>query len=100
MDCGSTGTAAGIDPKILETWQTDNFPISAYEHPGYEQPQEWDTSQDSSQGDADIVEINGPHGSLSRDQSTVSIIGQPDDYQGSDYRCGYLSCSPLLNPSG
>ncbi|PYI36448.1 Zn(II)2Cys6 transcription factor [Aspergillus indologenus CBS 114.80] len=86
MDCGSTGTAAGIDPKILDNWQTDNFPISAYEPPGYEQqPLEWDTSQDSSQGDADVVEINGPHGSLSRDPSTVSMVGQPDDYQGSDY---------------
>ncbi|PYH43283.1 uncharacterized protein BP01DRAFT_393623 [Aspergillus saccharolyticus JOP 1030-1] len=85
MDCGSTGTAAGIDPKILDNWQTDNFPSSAYEHPGYEQPLEWDTSQDSSQGDADIVEINGLHGSLARDQPSVSMVAQPDDYQGSDY---------------
>lgn len=64
MDCGSTGTAAGIDPKILDNWQTEGaFSVGSWEHLGYDQPPEWDTSQESSQCDADIADLgtfNGP----------------------------------------
>lgn len=74
MDCGGTGTAAGIDPKILDNWQTDAaFP---WEHPPYEQPLEWDTSQDSTQEDGDIVELNTLHGSLSKTHSHAPYLDQ------------------------
>ncbi|PYI06322.1 Zn(II)2Cys6 transcription factor [Aspergillus sclerotiicarbonarius CBS 121057] len=85
MDCGSTGTAAGIDPKILDNWQSDPFPISSWEHhTGYDQSLEWDASQDSSQGDADIVDLNTLNGPLSRDPSVVPVVGQPGDYRGNE----------------
>nr|XP_001398864.2 Zn(II)2Cys6 transcription factor [Aspergillus niger CBS 513.88] len=85
MDCGTTGTAAGIDPKILDNWQSDTFPISSWEqHPAYDQPLEWDASQDSSPGDADIVDLNNLRGPLSRDQSTVPVVGHAGDFRGSE----------------
>ncbi|PYH95047.1 Zn(II)2Cys6 transcription factor [Aspergillus ellipticus CBS 707.79] len=85
MDCGSTGTAAGIDPKILDNWQSDAFPIPSWEHTAYEQqPLEWDASQDSSQGDAEAVDLNTLNGPLSRDQSTVPAVGQPGDYRSGE----------------
>lgn len=88
MDCGTTGTAAGIDPKILDNWQSDTFPISSWEqHPAYDQPLEWDASQDSSPGDADIVDLNTLRGPLSRDQSTVPVVGHAGDFRGSESRC-------------
>lgn len=65
MDCGSTGTAAGIDPKILDNWQTEGaFSVASWEHLGYDQPPEWDTSQESSQCDADIADLGTFHGPL------------------------------------
>ncbi|KAJ5142804.1 uncharacterized protein N7515_001591 [Penicillium bovifimosum] len=65
MDCGSTGTAAGIDPKILDNWQTEGaFSVASWEQPGYDQPPEWDTSQESSQCDADIADLGAFHGPL------------------------------------
>ncbi|KAF9887824.1 hypothetical protein FE257_009630 [Aspergillus nanangensis] len=84
MDCGSTRNAAGIDPKILDNWQTDTpFPLSSpWDHTGYEQPSEWDTSQDSSQGDGDIVDLlQGP---LSKDQSNASFLDAQNDYSSTD----------------
>ncbi|KAB8261895.1 hypothetical protein BDV32DRAFT_120722 [Aspergillus pseudonomiae] len=77
MDCGSTGTAAGIDPKILDNWQTDAaFSIPPWEHPSYEQPLEWDNSQDSTQDDADIVELNSLPGSLAKNHSNAAYLDQ------------------------
>ncbi|KAJ6175668.1 hypothetical protein N7485_002582 [Penicillium canescens] len=65
MDSGSTGTAAGIDPKILDNWQTEGaFSVASWEHLGYDQPPEWDTSQDSSQCDADIADLGTLQGPL------------------------------------
>lgn len=97
MDCGTTGTAAGIDPKILDNWQSDTFPISSWEqHPAYDQPLEWDASQDSSPGDADIVDLNNLRGPLSRDQSTVPVVGHAGDFRGSESRCELFH--PPLNP--
>ncbi|KAI3107325.1 hypothetical protein CBS147333_6394 [Penicillium roqueforti] len=65
MDCRSTGTAAGIDPKILDNWQTEGtFSVASWEHLGYDQSPEWDTSQDSSQCDADIADLGTFHGPL------------------------------------
>lgn len=83
MDCGTTGTAAGIDPKILDNWQSDTFPI----YSAYDQPLEWDASQDSSPGDADVVDLSNLRGPLSRDQSTVPVVGHAGDYRGSESRC-------------
>ncbi|CAG7974462.1 unnamed protein product [Penicillium salamii] len=65
MDCGSTGTAAGIDPKILDNWQTEGaYSVASWEHLGYDQPPEWDTSQESSQCDADIADLGTFQGPL------------------------------------
>ncbi|KAJ5543334.1 hypothetical protein N7461_009337 [Penicillium sp. DV-2018c] len=65
MDCGSTGTAAGIDPKILDNWQTEGaFSVASWEHLRYDQPPEWDTSQESSQCDADIADLGAFHGPM------------------------------------
>lgn len=83
MDCGTTGTAAGIDPKILDNWQSDTFPI----YSAYDQPLEWDASQDSTPGDADVVDLSNLRGPLSRGQSTVPVVGHAGDYRGSESRC-------------
>ncbi|CAG8047618.1 unnamed protein product [Penicillium olsonii] len=65
MDCGSTGTAAGIDPKILDNWQTEGaYSVASWENLGYDQPPEWDTSQESSQCDADIADLGTLQGPL------------------------------------
>lgn len=81
MDCGTAGTAAGIDPKILENWQSDStFSIASWDQSAYDQPSEWDTSQDSSQGDgADLVDLGVLQGSLAKGQSNASLLGQPGD---------------------
>lgn len=64
MDCGSAGTAAGIDPKILDNWQTDGaFSVASWEHITYDQSPEWDTSQDSSQC-ADVADLGAFHDPL------------------------------------
>ena len=78
MDCGSAATAAGIDPKILENWQSDSaFSIASWDPTAYEQPPEWDTSQDSSQADAaDLVDLASFQGSLAKGQSNVSLLHQ------------------------
>ncbi|CAI7655534.1 unnamed protein product [Penicillium manginii] len=64
MDTGSAATAAGIDPKILDNWQTDGaFSVASWEHLGYDQPPEWDTSQESSQC-ADVADLGAFHDPL------------------------------------
>lgn len=64
MDTGSAATAAGIDPKILDNWQTDGaFSVASWEHLGYDQTPEWDTSQESSQC-ADVADLGAFHDPL------------------------------------
>ncbi|GMG11669.1 unnamed protein product [Aspergillus oryzae] len=100
MDCGSTGTAAGIDPKILDNWQTDaTFSISPWEHPPYEQPLEWDNSQDSTQDDADIVELNALHGSLAKNHSNAAYLDQSCGFRSGESRCVSGTVSPRTLPS-
>ncbi|KAJ5818445.1 hypothetical protein N7474_004036 [Penicillium riverlandense] len=74
MDCGTAGTAAGIDPKILDNWQTDGF--ASWER--YDQPPEWDTSQESSQCDADIADLGSFQGPLTR-----SLLDQSSEFHNS-----------------
>lgn len=82
MDCGSTGTAAGIDPKILDNWQTDGaFSVASWEHIAYDQPPEWDTSQDSSQC-ADVADLGGFH-----DPLTGALLDRSGDRQRPENRC-------------
>lgn len=86
MDCGSAGIAAGIDPKILDNWQTDGaFSVASWEHLGYEQPPEWDTSQESSQC-ADVADLGAFH-----DPLAGPLLDLPGDLQN---RCA--SCDPVL----
>ncbi|KAJ5157207.1 uncharacterized protein N7482_008307 [Penicillium canariense] len=76
MDCGSAATAAGIDPKILDNWQTDGaFSVASWEHLGYDQPPEWDTSQDSSQC-ADVADLGAFH-----DPLTGALLDRSGDRQ-------------------
>ncbi|KAE8349911.1 hypothetical protein BDV28DRAFT_140205 [Aspergillus coremiiformis] len=92
MDCGSTGTAAGIDPKILDNWQTDAaFSIPSWEHPPYEQPLEWDTSQGSTQGDIDIVELNTFRASLSKHHPNATYLDQSCGFHGENSKHGTAS---------
>jgi hypothetical protein len=80
MDCGTAGAAAGIDPKILDNWQSDTaFSIASWEHAVYDQQLEWDTSPDSNQDEADIVDLGILHGSLANDQSSASVFGHNSD---------------------
>lgn len=83
MDCGTAGTAAGIDPKILENWQSDStFSIASWDQSAHDQPPEWDTSQGSSQGDAaDLVDLGALQGSLAKGQSNELLLEQPGDYK-------------------
>lgn len=78
MDCGSTGIAAGIDPKILDNWQAEGaYSVASWEHLGYEQSPEWDTSQESSQCDADTADLGtfqGPLNEYRRLQRSASPI--------------------------
>jgi hypothetical protein len=85
MDCGSTGTAAGIDPKILDNWQTEGaYSVASWEHLGYDQPPEWDTSQESSQCDADIADLGTFQGPL-------------NEYRRLENRSG-IPCKPNTKP--
>lgn len=80
MDCGTAGTAAGIDPKILDNWQSDTaFSIASWEHGGYDQQFEWDTSPDSNQDEAEVVDLGVLHGSLADDQPSASVFGHNSD---------------------
>lgn len=86
MDAGSAATAAGIDPKILDNWQTDGaFSVASWEHLGYDQPPEWDTSQESSQC-ADVADLGAFH-----DPLTNSLLDRSRDIQNRYTR----SLSPL-----
>ncbi|KAJ5911601.1 uncharacterized protein N7473_000904 [Penicillium subrubescens] len=81
MDCGSAATAAGIDPKILDNWQTDGaFSVASWEHLGYDQPPEWDTSQESSQC-ADVADLGAFH-----DPLTGALLDRSRDIQHLDNR--------------
>ena len=85
MDCGSAATAAGIDPKILDNWQTDGpFSVASWEHLGYDQPPEWDTSQESSQC-ADVADLGAFH-----DPLTGALLDRPRDIQHLDNRCASI----------
>jgi hypothetical protein len=81
MDCGSTGTAAGIEPlKFWTIGQTGGRPFLSlqWEHLGYDQPPEWDTSQESSQCDADIADLGTFHGPLAGEfRSLENRSGNP-----------------------
>jgi hypothetical protein len=83
MDCGSAGTAAGIDPKILDNWQTDGpLSVVSWEHIGYDQSPEWDTSQESSQC-ADVADLGAFH-----DPLTGSLLDRSGDRQN---RCALFA---------
>jgi len=88
MDCGSAGAAAGIDPKILDNWQTDGaFSVASWEHIGYDQSPEWDTSQESSQC-ADVADLGAFH-----DPLTGSLLDPSSDRLN---RCA--SSGPVSTP--
>jgi len=92
MDAGSAATAAGIDPKILDNWQTDGaFSVTSWEHLGYDQPPEWDTSQESSQC-ADVADLGAFH-----DPLTNPLLDRSRDLQN---RCAFSLIFLCLSPGG
>ncbi|KAL3478782.1 hypothetical protein BJX99DRAFT_100394 [Aspergillus californicus] len=70
MDCESNQSAAGIDPKILDSYQTD----TVFTIPWGNQPLDWDTSQDSNQSDAEFPQLS----------RNTSLLGQTSDYHSDD----------------
>ncbi|KAL4997346.1 hypothetical protein BDV10DRAFT_186339 [Aspergillus recurvatus] len=74
MDCESAQSAAGIDPKILDSYQSDPVFTIPWENTGYEQPLDWDTSQDSNHSDSEFADLSG----------NTSLLGQPGDYHSDD----------------
>ncbi|KAL2848071.1 hypothetical protein BJY01DRAFT_162377 [Aspergillus pseudoustus] len=76
MDSGSAQSAAGIDPKILDSYQSDTVFTIPWENTGYDQQLDWDTSQDSNQGDTDFAELS----------RNPSLLGHPGDYHSDDSR--------------
>lgn len=58
MDCKSAGNAAaGIDPKILDNWQTEGIFSLSWDHSSLEHPREWEVSQHSSSSDTDFADL-------------------------------------------
>ncbi|KAJ5246103.1 hypothetical protein N7468_001086 [Penicillium chermesinum] len=111
MDSGSTGAAAGIDPNILDNWQSDGaFSVNPWEHLGYEQPLEWDNSQDSSQC-ADVADLGGYHDSLATSlldrtgelqhlaDRKHDVISDAYNYDGTGEGTGSGTISPQTLPS-
>ncbi|KAL4780887.1 hypothetical protein BJX76DRAFT_31616 [Aspergillus varians] len=74
MDCESAPSAAGIDPKILDSYQSDTVFTIPWEHSGYEQPLDWDTTPDSNQSDSEFADLSG----------NPSLLGHPSDYHSDD----------------
>ncbi|KAL4871625.1 hypothetical protein BDV12DRAFT_164089 [Aspergillus spectabilis] len=74
MDCASAQSAAGIDPKILDSYQSDTVFTIPWENPSYDQSLDWDSSQDSNQGDTDFAELS----------RNPSLLGQPSDCHSDD----------------
>ncbi|KAL4810772.1 hypothetical protein BDV18DRAFT_127985 [Aspergillus unguis] len=74
MDCESAQSAAGIDPKILDSYQSDTVFTIPWENTGYEQPLDWDTSQDSNHSDSEFADLSG----------NPSLLGNPGDYHSDD----------------
>ncbi|CBF74860.1 predicted protein [Aspergillus nidulans FGSC A4] len=74
MDCESAQSAAGIDPKILDSYQSDTVFTIPWENSGYERPLDWDTSQDSNHSDSEFADLSGSTG----------LLGQPGDYHSDD----------------
>ncbi|KAL4961311.1 uncharacterized protein BDV14DRAFT_126601 [Aspergillus stella-maris] len=70
MDCESAQSAAGIDPKILDSYQTETAFTIPWDNTGYEQPLEWDASQDSNHSDSEFADLSG----------NPSLLGNPGDY--------------------
>lgn len=74
MDCKSAQSAAGIDPKILDSYQSDTVFTIPWENSGYEQPLDWDASQDSNHSDSEFAELS----------ANPSLLGQPSGYHSDD----------------
>lgn len=80
MDCESAQSAAGIDPKILDSYQSDAVFTIPWENTSYDQPLDWDASQDSNsnQSDSEFADLTG----------NSSLLGNTGDYYSDDSRYG------------
>lgn len=85
MDCGSTtGTPSGIDPKILEQWQSESNAIAGWEGLGFDQLPELDISQDSSAGDADVIKLVSAPGIPGRQR--LPVLDRSSDLSMFEFR--------------
>lgn len=75
MDPGIAGSAAGIDPKVINNVQPDStLSMNPWKQSGYNQQSDWNVSQDSSPSDADLLDM----GAYAQD---VSLLARSDDFQ-------------------
>lgn len=93
MDSGSAGSAAGIDPKIINNWQQGAFAIKSCNQPEYNQQPEWDSSQDSSRNHADIMDQSSLHAPLGLEGS---LFTDPNDYLNVDNKYDLLILELLM----
>ncbi|KAL1970727.1 hypothetical protein VTN77DRAFT_4371 [Rasamsonia byssochlamydoides] len=87
MDCGSTGTTTGIDPKILDKWQSDdsNFSVLSWQRHDFEHPPDLEACHDSNEGDAEFVDLVAAQGPPSRDSLEVPLIDSAGDVHTLDF---------------
>jgi hypothetical protein len=87
MDCGSIDTATGLDPNILDQWQSDdsNFSVLSWQRHDFEQPPELDACHDSNEGDAEFIDLIA-QGPPSRDSFELPLLDSAGDVDTLDFR--------------
>lgn len=88
MDCGSTDTATGIDPKSLDRWQSDDssFSVLSWQKHDLEHPPDLEACHDSNEGDAEFVDLAGAQGPPSRDSFEGPLLDSAGDVHTLDFR--------------
>lgn len=87
---------SGVDPKFLSDWQADT---SAFAFPPWDNPSEWDTSQESSP-DADFPDPASLTGSLNGDRPDINLLDRASDFLSTNFRFAFvLPFSPAVIPS-
>lgn len=72
---------SGVDPKFLSDWQADS---SAFAFPPWDNPSEWDTSQESSP-DADFPDPASLTGSLNGDRPDINLLDRASDFLSTNF---------------
>lgn len=93
MDPGNAGSAAGIDPKIINNWQPGAFAIKSRDQPEFNQQSEWDSNRHSTRNDADIMDQASLHAPLDLEGS---LFTDPSDYLNVDNKYDLLILELLM----